>query len=126
MPAEITINPETLLLDGLEDRPLTADEFAQIRPPACPVCGTTVTIDRIDITLNAEELARQGRTYIAGRWECPRGCNPRTGQRMHYSQSASRSMGAPGVTLTCSCGDETVALDQAEMDAWRAEHRAPD
>lgn len=121
----ITINPETLLLSGLPGNTLTADEFAQLEPPPCPVCGAAVQIDRVDVTFNEDDLRANGRTYIAGMWHCPRGCNPRTGQRMHYSQSAELSIGDPGIRARCSCGDEAVLLSQAEEDAWRAIHRPP-
>src|SRR5437763_1889593 len=45
-----------------------------------------VLIDRIDVTLNEAAEILHGRSYVAGRWECPHHCNPRTGQRMHYGQ----------------------------------------
>jgi hypothetical protein len=121
--SDLRINPETFMIDGLERRTFTAGEFARIEPPSCPVCGAKVSIDRIDVTFNAEEEARTGRSYIAGRWECPHDCDPRTGQRMHYSQSFETGMGWEGVKCMCSCGDETVTITTAESDAWRAVHQ---
>ena len=123
--SELTISPKTLLIEGLPSGALTADQFGQLIPPPCPVCGATVRIDRIDVTLNAEEEARRGRSYIAGRWECPHDCDPRAGQRRHYGQSYGRGVGDPGVTCKCSCGDETIAVSQEEHDAWRAVHHPP-
>jgi hypothetical protein len=76
----LAIDPETLMISG-GDRVFTAGQFALLVPPPCPVCGATVDVDRIDVTLNAEEEARRGRSYIIGRWECPHHCDPRTGQR---------------------------------------------
>ena len=119
-----TINPETLLIEGLEHRTFTAEQFARIEPPACPVCGATVEIDRIDVTFNAEEEARQGRNYIPGMWRCPHNCNPRTGQRMHYSQSVSSGIGS-GYSLECSCGFSQQGLTGDELAALRQEHAPP-
>jgi hypothetical protein len=120
----LTINPETLLIDGLERRAFTADEFARIAPPSCPVCGAQVTIDRIDVTLNEEDHRQHGRSYIAGMWECPRHCNPRTGQRMHLSQQAYYHPG--GNRVACSCGDEQTGLATEDFIAWKQVHHHPD
>ncbi len=116
----LTINLQTLMIDGLERRSFTAAEFAEIKPPACPVCGAEVTIQRIDVTLNAEDEAARGRTYIAGMWACPRDCNPRTGQRRHFSQSVGRDM--TGAFFECSCGVKETGLTSAEVETLRVEH----
>lgn len=119
----VRIDPATLMIDGVEGRTFTADEFAALVPPDCPVCGTQVRIDQINVTFSAEEEAAHGRSYIAGMWDCPHGCNPRTGERMHFGQSFESRRGVPGVTCTCTCGDTTVVLSEAEGQAWRAEPR---
>ena len=122
---DLAINPETLMIDGLPSGVLTADQFSRLVPPPCPVCGAAVRIDRIDVTFNAEEEARRGRSYIAGRWECPHDCDPRTGQRRHYSQSYDCAMGEDWLTCKCSCGDETIVAGNEEHAAWRAVHHPP-
>jgi hypothetical protein len=122
----LTVNPETLLIDGLERRTFTAAEFARTVPPDCPVCGAQVTIDRIDVTLNEEDHRQRGRSYIAGMWECPHHCDPRTGQRMHYSQSYESGVAQDGMTCVCSCGDEQVTVTADEFIAWKQVHHRPD
>jgi hypothetical protein len=123
MSAQLTINPETLLLDGAPRDLLTAGEFAELAPPACPVCATTVEVQRLDATPNADYEAEHGRGYLVGMWSCPHGCDPRTGQRMHYGQEYGTSPGAEGATCACTCGDTTVVLGHAEAAAWQAVHR---
>ena len=56
-------------LDGLNlvlpfSRPVTAEEWNGIQWPPCPKCGTTVLVDRADVT-TVGDLLRQ---YVAGRW----------------------------------------------------------
>jgi hypothetical protein len=119
----LSINPQTAQIDGLPAGGMTADEFARLVPPSCPVCGAQVVVDRVDITWDAEEEARLGRQYIAGRWECPHGCNPLTGQRRHYGQSYRTGKGFEGTECTCTCGDVTIILTKAEADAWQEVHK---
>jgi hypothetical protein len=116
----LTADPETLDIPELAHRSFTAGEFAAIEPPACPVCGAKVTIQRIEVTLNAEDEAANGRSYIAGMWECPRGCDPRTGRRRHFSQSFG--LGLSGHFFECSCGMKETDLTGAELVALREEH----
>lgn len=122
----LSIDPRTAQIGGLPAGAMTASEFAHLVPPDCPVCGAQVTIDRIDVTFSAEEEAKRGRQYIAGLWECPHGCDPLTGQRVHYSQSYRTGMSFEGTECTCTCGDVTVVLIKAEADAWQAVHRRPE
>jgi len=77
-----------------------------------------VLIDRIDVTLNEAAEVLHGRSYVAGRWECPHHCNPRTGQRMHYGQEFRTGASLAGTECACSCGDKTVVLDEAERAVW--------
>lgn len=107
----LTVDPATHQIPELAARLFTAAEFALIKPPDCPVCGAPVTIQRIDVTWNAEEEALHGRTYIAGMWECPNYCNPVTGQRWHDWTIVS---GRDGARFRCLCGtDEEVTADRA-------------
>jgi hypothetical protein len=121
--SDLTANPQTFGIDGLTRRVFTAGEFARIDPPRCPVCGAKVTIERIDITANEEDEARNGRTYIAGMWECPHGCDPRTGERRHYEQKVSS--GIDGLALECSCGFSQAYLTGTDLAALAAEHCPP-
>lgn len=124
MSVQLTINPETLFLDGAPDGLLTGGQFAELAPPACPVCGAAVEVDRLDATPNEEYEAAHGRGYLVGMWHCPHDCNPRTGQRVHYGQQYSTGPGDAGTTCSCTCGDTTVVLSRAEWAAWQAVHRA--
>lgn len=50
---------------------------AQIRAswwPACPLCGTTIEVDLIDVTTWNRPVPRE---YLIGVWECRNGCDPR-------------------------------------------------
>lgn len=71
---ELTINPDTLQIEGIEHgRGYTADEVsAMVRPP-CPVCGTPIVIDTLEIAKHGDLR----RLYLLGRWECGQGCDPR-------------------------------------------------
>ncbi len=65
-------------LDGLNlvtpfSRPVTAEEWNDIQWPPCPKCGTTICVDRVDVTTFGQLL----RHYVSGRWECPNECDPR-------------------------------------------------
>lgn len=66
------IDPPSFGLHG-GTPPTTADEFAEQQWPPCPVCGTTVDVDRIDISAFDDVEPR----YIMGQWECPNGCDPK-------------------------------------------------
>jgi hypothetical protein len=63
--------PPTFSLIGLPDR---IDDMNQpyIKLPPCPACGRTIDLDLIDVTAFGGP-----RTYLAGPWECPSGCDPR-------------------------------------------------
>jgi hypothetical protein len=43
----------------------------------CPVCDARVERAQIDVTSASDAYPR----YIPGMWQCPRGCNPDTGER---------------------------------------------
>jgi hypothetical protein len=123
-PVKLTIDPATLsLLPKFRDG-LTTAEFAALVPPECPVCGEQVTVQRIDVTPDAEWHAQHGRLYIVGMWECPHHCDPRTGQRVHFGQSYRSSMAIGGVEATCSCGDVTVCAGD-ELAVWQETHKPP-
>lgn len=53
---------------------VTGEQWRKMVWPPCPKCGETVIVDRQDVT-TAEQVVRR---YIAGRWECPNECDPRT------------------------------------------------
>jgi hypothetical protein len=119
----LTIDPESHLLGGYDPRrAFSAAEFAASfsEPPACPVCGTPVSIDRIDVTLNREDEIAHGRSYIPGRWECSRGCNPVTGERYHGGWQIASS--TAGWRYTCSCGADIEGTDSAELTRTHQEH----
>jgi hypothetical protein len=99
---------------------MTAAEFAQIPPQPCPVCGTTVNVEQIYVTPNPMSLAEHGRIYIAGRWACPRTCDPETGQRYHAGYTRYYGDGPP--RYVCSCGGEVHVHTQAECDQFLADH----
>jgi hypothetical protein len=67
------IDPDTLTLTGPHRR-FTAHEFNRQAWPPCPVCRTTTKVDRLDVP----HLDNPEPVYIAGHWECPRGCDPRS------------------------------------------------
>lgn len=120
------IDPDTLSLTNLDvpDRHsviYSAQEFAAQQWPPCPVCGTTVDVNQIDVTLNEEDERRNGRTYISGPWSCPRGCNPVTGQRLHYAQQFGGGADG-GRSFRCSCGTEEYGLSADEFTRLREEH----
>ena len=119
---KLTINPETHLIEGVTRDPLTGPQFAALQPPDCPVCHAMVNMDRIDVTPDADYHARYGNCYIVGLWTCPHGCDPRTGERMHYGQTYETSKSRIGTLARCSCGDETVISSQLEYDGWIAVH----
>lgn len=99
----------------------SADEFARLPIPNCPVCGIRVELDRIDVTLNEAELEARGRRYIAGRWTCPRGCNPLTGERLHGNHTIESGM-TDGIRFICNCGfDELV--ERSDFLAVEHAHR---
>lgn len=50
----------------------TADEFASQEWPPCPVCGTTIRVDRV----HNPSMETTTPMYITGRVECPNGCDP--------------------------------------------------
>ena len=116
------IDPETLSLTNPDapDR-FAAAEFASQRWPPCPVCGATVEPEQIYITANEEDHRLNGDTYIPGLWSCPRGCNPLTGQRMHYSQESGQD--ANGRWFRCSCGVSEISLSWDDLAQLRDEHR---
>jgi hypothetical protein len=120
---KLTIDPETLLIAGdAAKRAYSAAEFAALESPDCPVCHLPATVQRLDVTLNAEDERLNGRSYIVGLWDCPRGCDPRTGRRCHSSQTFGK--GLDGWRFACSCegGAEHAGLSDAEFAALRREH----
>ena len=62
------IDPDTLVVVTLPDVP-----GPDVMPP-CPVCGTPIEQDMIDVTSYMDPYPPQ---YIPGMWECPNGCDPR-------------------------------------------------
>lgn len=98
----------------------SAEEFARLEHPPCPVCGTSVEFARIDVTLNREQELREGRRYIVGPWCCPHGCNPITGERMH-SQSFGVEDG--DAWFKCMCGTEEHGVSPERMAELHAAHR---
>lgn len=52
------------------DRARVAALAESTAPACCPVCGGPVDVERIDA------CTRAGAAYVAGRWECPNGCDP--------------------------------------------------
>jgi hypothetical protein len=120
---QITINPETLMLGGFDSlHAYSAGDFARLtaNPPPCTVCGTPVTIQRIDVTLNRQDEIENGRTYIPGMWECPRYCNRMTGERYHggFHMDISHD----GWHYTCSCGADERGTTAAELNRIHCEH----
>jgi hypothetical protein len=111
------------MIDELNHRAFTAGEFAAIEQPPCPVCGTPVEIERLDVTMNAEDERLNGRSCIAGMWSCPRDCDPRTGERRHYSQQFAA--GPDGMSFECSCGVKGEFLTGPELAAMLEQHKAP-
>lgn len=71
-------DPDSRQLAGGPSRTLTGAEWrGQVWPP-CPVCGSTIDVERIDVTSKGEAWAVGGvRRYIVGLWECPNECDPR-------------------------------------------------
>jgi len=117
----LAIDPESLQLTGAERRGFTAGEFAAMEPPPCPVCGTPVIIDRIDVTENAEDEAANGRTYVPGMWRCPHDCDPRAGQRVHLN--CTYGFDAGGAWFECSCGETGSGLRGEDFKSALAIHR---
>ena len=99
---------------------MTAAEFARLEPQPCPVCGTTVDVEQVDVTPNPMYEALHGRLYIAGRWACPRDCDPETGRRYH----GRFTLHGDHMTAiyACSCGGEVRVHNQAEHDQFFADH----
>ncbi|WP_119728351.1 hypothetical protein [Thermomonospora amylolytica] len=54
---------------------LTGEEWQRTVWPPCPKCGTTVEVDRVELTLMADQFPR----YVPGRWQCPNECDPTRG-----------------------------------------------
>lgn len=103
----------------------TGAEFAQLESPACPVCGATVTVQRIDITPDAEYEAQHGRLYITGLAECPHHCDIPRGERRHFGQSVRYGREFEGAEATCTCGDVTIITSRERGRAWAAKHHRP-
>jgi hypothetical protein len=101
---------------------MTATQFAEMGGQDCPVCGTRVDVERVDVTPNAAYEWEHGRVYIAGRWACPRGCNPQTGRRYHGNVAYMANGLAEPVRATCTCGGEAWLTTGSEHEAWRLEH----
>ena len=51
----------------------TAEEFAALPRPACPVCGEPVRVEAVDVTMSRDLPQRR---YRAGRWRCTPECTP--------------------------------------------------
>jgi hypothetical protein len=122
------IDPETLRLinpdlpDNGDRATSTKEQFGAQQWPPCPVCGATVEVDLIDVTLNEEDLRRNGRSYIAARWDCPRDCDQITKQRRHLSQQWGRDA-ASEIYFSCSCGISAGGISLEEFERLREEHR---
>lgn len=69
------INPDTCQLEVQNGKaPATfrgQDLRAQDWPP-CPVCGTAVDVNAIDVRKFADRFA----VFVLGSWECPNDCDP--------------------------------------------------
>lgn len=115
----ITLDPETFELAGVA-RSYSADRFAALEFPACPVCGTRIVADQIEVTPNVEDEARNGRTFVVGRHECPRGCDWRTGERKHFSVTWGQR--TDGGFVDCSCGVSVAGLDGGDLVEALREH----
>jgi hypothetical protein len=108
----------------LHRRRFTAAEFARLEFPPCPVCGTTAQADRLDCTTRADIEEGGERMYLVGRWSCPRGCNPTTGQRFHGSYNLRSDIGMDGYyRFECSCGFEDL-LTWAQVGEALAKHKS--
>lgn len=97
-------------------------EFDRLPRPPCPVCGGPTQIDRIDVTRNARELAERGRRYIAGMAECPRGCNPVTGERFHGWTEVTSGWES-GFRFRCGCGADELCPSGDRLGELLAEHQ---
>ena len=76
--AEPRIDPHSLQIIGWPDGRLSESEFAALERPPCPVCGTRVDVQQIDVSCSTDYPERM---FVQGRWSCPNLCNPRTGER---------------------------------------------
>ena len=70
------VNPVTFRIDGLVGR-LDAEQTGMVEPPPCLLCETPIPLEWVDVTYANDT----GRRYMLGAWECPAGCDPRTGER---------------------------------------------
>ena len=66
------LDPDTLAVITLPDVP-----GPDVMPP-CPVCGTPIEQDMIDVSTWAGPSEQ-----IPGMWECPNGCDPRRADPRH-------------------------------------------
>lgn len=99
----------------------TAEEFGRLPRPPCPICGTPVDFDRLDVTTR-EHFDRTGeRLYMAGRWSCPHDCDPVAGERRHFNRSSGNDIA--GLWFTCSCGFEERGITAERLSALEGEHR---
>jgi hypothetical protein len=73
-----SINPETFRLDGPGGR-MSAQEFAAVERPPCPVCGTTIHVERVNVQGRADRFP----VFIRGPWQCPNECDPRSPREDH-------------------------------------------
>jgi len=102
---------------------LTATEFANLPPMPCPVCGSPVDRDRIDVTSRAHHERTGERQYIVGMWSCPRGCNPVTGERAHLNQEFGSDFGNDvDYWFRCSCGVEEHGLNWVALRELMVKH----
>lgn len=120
----MTLEPGTAWLSGLpHDRGYSADEFAQLELPACPVCGERLNVQRLDVTFNAADEKQHGRTFIPGLLECPSHCNLMTRERQHLGWHVEYGIGGP--VLRCSCGLSLTNGNSEEIRGFAAEHNIP-
>jgi len=68
----VRLDPVTLNIEITPNRGLSGREFDELVLPSCPICGTTINLDRV----NVMRMEDRWPVYVPGRWTCPRGCYP--------------------------------------------------
>jgi hypothetical protein len=114
--------PKTVTIDGIDipTGSFSAEEFAALVPPPCPVCGAPVDWYRVDVTLTMAEMLAHGRRFTVGRFRCPHDCNPRTGQRYHGAQKMGQDF--DGRQFECSCGFTETGMTVERLAEIFSEH----
>lgn len=100
----------------------TAEQFARLDRPPCPVCGAPIDFERVDVTTSWHFEKTGEHQYIVGPWRCPHDCDPVKGERRHYSQSLIAGSTPDGPTFRCSCGFEEDGVSGERIDELCAEH----